>query len=227
MKSKNTFTLIIFLIITTLTFSSCNDDGYSLDKFWLEFGTIEKTGDNEYQILLDKGPVLFPSVSNVPARSLENNARVFADFTILQDANPGSDVDHYVKVNGLQELLTKPIVPYKEAISDSLGMDPIELPEYWIANDFITFRFFYGGGGSITHMVNLTKHEEKTADGKVLLEFRHNAYNDPENTSRNGYVSFPLKETFSEVTDSVELRIQYKAFDQKEKTIDITYRPRK
>lgn len=227
MKSKNTFTLIIFLIITTLAFSSCNDDGYSLDKFWLEFGTIEKTGDNEYQIVLDKGPVLFPSVSNVPARTLENNTRVFADFTILQDATPGSDVDHYVKVNGLQELLTKPIVPYKESISDSLGMDPIELPEYWIANDFITFRFFYGGGSTITHMVNLTQHEGETADGKVLLEFRHNAYNDPENTSRNGYVSFPLKETFGEVKDSVELQIRYKAFDQTEKTIDITYRPRK
>ena len=80
MKSKNTFTLIIFLIITTLAFSSCNDDGYSLDKFWLEFGTIEKTGDNEYQIVLDKGPVLFPSVSNVPARTLENNTRVPRDL---------------------------------------------------------------------------------------------------------------------------------------------------
>lgn len=67
-------------------------------------------------------------------------------FTILQDANPGSSVDHYVRVNDLQKLLTKPIVPYTEAISDSLGMDPIELPEYWIANDLITFRFFYAGG---------------------------------------------------------------------------------
>ena len=76
-------------------------------------------------------------------------------------------------------------------------------------------------------MVNLTKHEGETADGKVLLEFRHNAYNDPENTSRNGYVSFPLKETFGEVKDSVELQIRYKAFDQTDKTIDITYRPRK
>lgn len=74
-----------------------------------------------------------------------------------------------MRVNDLQKLLTKPIVPYTEAISDSLGMDPIELPEYWIANDFITFRFFYAGGAK-EHMVNLTKHEELTADGKTLLE---------------------------------------------------------
>ena len=81
-------------------------------------------------------------------------------------------------------------------------MDPIELPEYWIANDFITFRFFYAGGAK-EHMVNLTKHEELTADEKILLEFRHNAYGDPENKSLYGYVSFPLKEVFNEVTDSV------------------------
>ena len=225
MKYQKVVTLIILLLSATFAFTSCNDDGYSLDKFWLEVGTIEKTSDQDYRIILDKGPVLYPSVSNVPVRYLENNMRVYADFTILQDANPGSSVDHYVRVNDLQKLLTKPIVPYSEAISDSLGMDPIELPEYWIANDFITFRFFYAGGAK-EHMVNLTKHEELTADGKTLLEFRHHAYGDPENKSLYGYVSFPLKELFNEVTDSVQLHIKYKGFDE-EKNIDITYRPRK
>ena len=114
---------------------------------------------------------------------------------------------------------------HTEEVAARLGMDPIELPEYWIANDFITFRFFYAGGAK-EHMVNLTKHEELTADGKTLLEFRHHAYGDPENKSLYGYVSFPLKEVFNEVTDSVQLHIKYKGFDE-EKNIDITYRPRK
>ena len=225
MKHQKVVALIILLLSAAFAFTSCNNDGYSLDKFWLEVGTIEKTSDQDYKIILDKGPVLYPSISNVPARYLENNMRVYADFTILQDANPGSSVDHYVRVNDLQKLLTKPIVPYTEAISDSLGTDQIELPEYWIAHDFITFRFFYAGGAK-EHMVNLTKHEELTADGKTLLEFRHNAYGDPENKSLYGYVSFPLKELFNEVTDSVQLHIKYKGFEE-ERTIDITYRPRK
>lgn len=122
MKIKKLVTLIILSLSAALAFTSCSDDdGYSLDKFWLEFGTIEKTSDQDYKIILDKGPILFPSVSNVPVRYLENKMRVYADFTILQDANPGSSVDHYVKVNDLQKLLTKPIVPYTEAISDSLA----------------------------------------------------------------------------------------------------------
>ncbi len=65
-------------------------------------------------------------------------------------------------------------------------------------------------------MVNLTKHEELTADGKTLLEFRHNAYGDPENKSLYGYVSFPLKELFNEVTDSVQLHISTKVSRKKE-----------
>jgi len=224
MKIKKLITPTILSLLTI--FTSCSDDnGYSLDKFWLEFGTIEKTSDQDYKIILDKGPVLFPSVSNVPVRHLENNMRVYADFTILQDANPGSSVDHYVKVNDLQKLFTKPIVPYTEAISDSLGADPVELPEYWIANDFITFRFFYAGGGK-SHLINLTKHNDLIQDGQALLEFRHNAYGDPIKESKNGYVCFPLKEIFNEVKDSIQLHIKYQGFD-KEKSIDITYRPRK
>lgn len=226
MNYQKVKTLIIILLSATFSFISCsNDDEYSLGKFWLEVGTIEKTSDQDYKIILDKGPVLFPSISNVPARYLENKMRVYADFTILQDATPGSDIDHYVRVNDLEQLLTKQIIPYSQTISDSLGMDPIELPEYWIANDFITFRFFYAGGEN-AHMVNLTIHEETTNEGKTLLEFRHNAYGDPSTQSLNSYVTFPLKETFSEVTDSVELCIKYKGFDE-EKTINITYRPRK
>ena len=116
MKYQKVVTLIILLLSATFAFTSCNDDGYSLDKFWLEVGTIEKTSDQDYRIILDKGPVLYPSVSNVPVRYLENNMRVYADFTILQDANPGSSVDHYVRVNDLQKLLTKPIVPYSERL---------------------------------------------------------------------------------------------------------------
>lgn len=109
MKHQKVVALIILLLSAAFAFTSCNNDGYSLDKFWLEVGTIEKTSDQDYKIILDKGPVLYPSISNVPARYLENNMRVYADFTILQDANPGSSVDHYVRVNDLQKLLTKPI----------------------------------------------------------------------------------------------------------------------
>ena len=55
MKYQKVVTLIILLLSATFAFTSCNDDGYSLDKFWLEVGTIEKTSDQDYRIILDKG----------------------------------------------------------------------------------------------------------------------------------------------------------------------------
>ena len=39
MKYQKGVTLIILLLSATFAFTSCNDDGYSLDKFWLEVGT--------------------------------------------------------------------------------------------------------------------------------------------------------------------------------------------
>ena len=49
MKYQKVVTLIILLLSATFAFTSCNDDGYSLDKFWLEVGTIEKTSDQDYR----------------------------------------------------------------------------------------------------------------------------------------------------------------------------------
>lgn len=71
MKHQKVVALIILLLSAAFAFTSCNNDGYSLDKFWLEVGTIEKTSDQDYKIILDKGPVLYPSISNVPARYLK------------------------------------------------------------------------------------------------------------------------------------------------------------
>ena len=47
MKNQKVVTLIILLLSATFAFTSCNDDGYSLDKFWLEVGTIEKKIDHD------------------------------------------------------------------------------------------------------------------------------------------------------------------------------------
>lgn len=42
MKNQKVVTLIILLLSATFAFTSCNDDGYSLDKFLLEVGTMKK-----------------------------------------------------------------------------------------------------------------------------------------------------------------------------------------
>lgn len=89
MKHQKVVALIILLLSAAFAFTSCNNDGYSLDKFWLEVGTIEKTSDQDYKIILDKGPVLYPSISNVPARYLENNMRKWLRLIMLKTIEKG------------------------------------------------------------------------------------------------------------------------------------------
>lgn len=209
--------------IAVLFLLSCDDDSYSYE-FRLSYGVVEKPSMGHYTINLDNGKILYPSFSNISSDQLENQMRLLVDYTILEDADPSRGFDYYVRLNGAREILTKELVPYSLSVSDSLGLDPIELEEPWIANGFITFDFLYAGNGLIKHMVNLVLLDEKTSDGRTLLEFRHNAYTDPGNYAIQGTVSFRLANTFPEATDPIPLRIRYKAFD-KEAYFDLTYTP--
>lgn len=222
---KKILMLPMFFVAVLLIATSCeDDDAYSLGKFWISYATVEKPSMGYYTVKLDNGNVLYPSYSNVSSGDLDDRMRILVDYTILQDAPENADCDYYVKINRASSILTKELITYKESISDSLGIDPIELQEPWIANGFITFEYLFGGG-LIRHMVNLARHEELTPDGRVLLEFRHNAFNDPDNYSKEGVVSFKLKEAFPEATEPISLRIKYKAYDNEEKTFDLTYTP--
>ncbi|WP_294143180.1 NigD-like protein [uncultured Sanguibacteroides sp.] len=225
MKIERILRLTILFIITVFVVASCDDDGYSLSKFWVSYGVVHKSDEDNYTIKLDNGSVIYPSYSNVPAQKLQDSTRLLVDFTILQDAIPGGKFDYYVRINGIEQILTKNILPYSEEILDSLGSDPVIVNDYWIAQDFLTIEFFFAGGLA-HHMINLTQHQELTEDGKVLLEFHHNANGDTDRYKLNSAVAFPLNKVFSEVTDSVQLRVRYKGFDREEH-FDITYRPRK
>ncbi|MCR9011605.1 NigD1/NigD2 family lipoprotein [Gabonibacter chumensis] len=225
MKIERILRLTVLFIIAVLVVASCDDDGYSLSKFWVSYGVIHKSTEDNYTVKLDNGSVIYPSYSDVPTKNLQDSTRLLVDYTILQDATPGSKFDYYVRINGIEQILTKNILPYSEEILDSLGNDPVIVNDYWIAQDFLTIEFFFAGG-LVQHMINLTRHQGLTEDGKVLLEFHHNANNDPDRYKLNSAVAFPLNKIFNETDDSVQLRVRYKGFDREEH-FDITYRPRK
>lgn len=221
-KKRYLFLSFIFILILNILFSSCNDDGYSLNDFYGDYGVVHKTSDT-YTIRTDHGAVLYPAASNVPSCYLQNNDRILVNFTILGDADTTSPYDYYVKVNDVYKILTKNIVEYTPVISDSLGHDPVYLNDLWINNGFITFDFHFGGGQpGIKHMVNLTRHPLPTTDNRILLEFRHNAFNDAYTYNYRGLVAFPLYPIEQAAQDSVRLRILYTGYE-KEEAIDLTW----
>ncbi len=205
--------LIGLLLVALIAFNGCknDDDGYSLGKFWVTTATIEKGTINPYIIVTDNGDRLFPSASDVPWFKTRDGQRVWINYTILGDAE--GNIDHFVKVNDLAEILTKGILGLTPANADSIGHDPIDIRSYWFTGDFLTIRFVYGGGGTI-HFINLVQDVDNPVNenGLPILEFRHNRNNDPYNYRMRGTVSFNLSALKSEDASAVEFVLKAKNF---------------
>lgn len=222
-KTRYLFFAFLCLLILNILLSSCNDEGYSLGDVYGDYGVVDKSG-SPYTVKTDRGTVLFPAVSGIPSAYLKDKDRLIVYYTILDDADTNRYYDYYVKIVNVYKILTKDILPYTVSISDSLGNDPVEMRKIWIANDFLTFDFdFAGGRPGEQHMVNLVRYPQKSEDGRVVLEFRHNAFEDTYNCRYRGLASFPVAQIREEATDSVRLQIRYQDFES-EKYYDLTWR---
>jgi hypothetical protein len=204
----------ILLALTSVLFFSCSDDddGYSLGDFWVTTGTIIETSDY-YYVVTDGGDALWPSATNVPPSKLEDGMRVLVNYTILGDADDSEVYDYYVKVNGISELLTKPIFNFDETTSeevkDSIGNDPITIVDTWFTDDYLNVQFEYGGGYGI-HFINLVKDTEdlETENGEIILELKHNKNGDPYNYKQWGIASFDISEIQEEGQSSVDIFVR-------------------
>ena len=122
-KARYLFIAFFSLLLLNILLSSCDDDGYSLNDLYGDYGVVNKEG-NSYTINTDLGAVLFPSASNVSPDYLEDKDRIIVTFSILGDADTSSAYDYYVKVVDVYKILTKDVIPFSASISDSLGNDP-------------------------------------------------------------------------------------------------------
>lgn len=213
--------MIALLVI--MCFMACNNDiEQEPQKFLIEYGTIQKTDEENYTILLDKGGILLPVENVVPGRTLKDNIRVDIDYTILEEAADTCREDYYVRINYLNEIPTWSIIPYTTSIEDSIGNDPVQIINTQIANGFITIEFYYETSAlSEAHTFSLVMYPGTTPDGNVQLEFRHNAHGD-EGTNKFGHVCFRLQEAFLDKQGTIKLTIKYNDFNGP-KDIDLTY----
>lgn len=220
--------LILLLII--FTFSSCSDDdGYSLDKFWVSMATVENPNNEPFFFLhLDNGDVLWTAATNFYNYKPVTGQRIIADYTILNDKAPESSYQHDVKLNDAYNILTKRIYYITPETQDSIGHDPIGINDMWIGSDYLNIKFYYAGYNKV-HFINLVKDDSKTYnDHKIHLEFRHNANNDSEVYRQVGFVSFDLRTIViqpREITERIQLVIHVKEFDGKETTHEYIYDP--
>ncbi len=197
-----------------LFFTSCSndDDGYSLGDFWLSSGTVTKDAES-FHITTDDGTILWPSATAVDPSFLEDGMRVIVNYTILGDADDDERYDHYVKVNRITEILTKPVFKFTEEttqeVIDSIGHDPVTIIDTWFTDDYLNVEFEYGGGGGI-HFINLVHNSEEseTDEGEVILELKHNKNGDPYNVRQWGIASFDVSSFKSDESNSIDFFVR-------------------
>jgi len=203
----------LIALVGLLTYSCSDDDGYSLGDVWVATGTVIKTTDYFY-VVLDDGDVLWPSASNVSPDRLEDGMRSYVSYTILGDADDNEMYDYYVKINGLSEILTKPIFNFDETTSqevkDSIGYDAVTISDTWFTDDYLNIHFEYGGGGAYVHYINLVKDTEdlEAENGEIILELKHNKNGDPNNYLQWSIASFDISELKVSGQNSVDIFVR-------------------
>ncbi len=205
----------LFSLITIFMATSClDDDGYSLDKFWIDYGVIEGTKEN-FTIVTDNGLVLFPSATAISLEGLEDGMRVLVNYTILGDATKPSEIDHYVKINGMRKVLKKGLITLTPEIVDSIGNDGVRIDNTWLTPtyDLLNIEFSYEGSPYHTHFINLVIDPEDAVDdqGNVILQLRHYKKGDPYTRPLlNSVASFDLRSIRKEGTNEVGFRLKAK-----------------
>ena len=203
---------LVFLVVFIITVvSACNKDESWPE--WIGIGTIQKeipTAD-AFNIILDGGEILHP-VRIIANNTYEDDDRVMVKYSIEEDNN---DNTFEVKLFDLNKILTKDILQLTSGINDSIGNDPIYIEEdnIWITNHYLSFVFEYYGEFQ-THYINLVKlyEDTHTEDGKLILEFRHNANGDFTSILRSGVISFDLDSLKEPGLDSVDFIVRIKKY---------------
>ena len=225
MKSLKQVLMVALLGGVVVSCSDVEDDGYSLDKFWVDVATVENPEKkNVFFLELDDTTLLWTAASAFHNYIPKDGQRVIANYTLLADKRPTGMYDYDVRLNDVYEVLTKPIFNITPATQDSIGNDSIDVTDSWIGSKYLNIEFAYLGYDKM-HFINLVKDDSKTyTDGKVHLEFRHNPQHDSPMFRRYGLVSFEISSHIDPARESVPLVIHVNKPNQAaDQLIELTF----
>ncbi len=199
------FRIIYFLMVFSLLYMSCSKE--DSDNYYSVLGTVEKTGDNILIISDDDERLLINNKSMVG--SLIDEDRVIAYFTMVDVVEP-EGVDYVIDIYSYTKVVFKPVIVLTPQIADSIGNDPLDISDIWVAKDYLNVDFnYYGGSAGIKHYINLIRYPGEISTDTIDLEIRHNDNSDSQGYLLRGFVTFDLS-SLKNPGDSVVLRIKAK-----------------
>lgn len=224
---KKLFSLFALLALMSFAFVSCgDDDDYSLDKYWISYGTVEGEGST-YIIRRDDGSKLHIVSNLLPLYRFTDGQRIIANYTILDDATDSDlTASYYIRLNAITEVLTKSTIKQSfinadaEHRNDSIGNTPLGVEEAWIGSKYlnINFTFLTNPYNRVQHMISLVRNDiELNEAGEVVLTLRHNAFKDVPSSSNPmvvafGRVSFDISAVVPEDAMSAKIRLVWEEY---------------
>ena len=187
-KMKWIFGMLLLALMPML--QSCDDDGYSIGDFSWDWATVRATGGGSYYLEGDRWGVIDPVTTSIPWFKPVDGERVVAFFNPLADMTDKKGVQ--VKMEGIQDILTKEVEEMTAENEKEFGDDPIVIYEgdMWLGGKFLNVIFRQNIPHSKKHRISLVQKKiesnepevpetfEVAEDGYIHLELRYNTYDD-------------------------------------------------
>ncbi len=163
----------------------------------LAIGTLKVIAGRDYYFDLDEGTRMYPAdTAGVHGYAAEDGQRAFVYFDILPQKRPGYDYD--ARILRIENIPTKDVCFMTPEMEDSVGHDPVNITDMWIANGHLNVKYQIRRSEDppTEHTLSLTADEGDAAAGGgdyLMLELRHNARGDTGGETASGMVSFRLK----------------------------------
>lgn len=224
-KTINIFVSTFVSLTLLFAFYSCSDDNNESENWLVEVATVYPLDNgNNYYLKLDDGTTLWPKIKG--SYTPKADQRVYLLYTPLSD--PIQDYDKMVQINYIRNILTKGIAEINSAAeNDSIGNDPIDVRSIWIGDDYLNFSFEIMTQVQ-SHMITLAKNNltSNPADGKIYLEFRHNANGDYPYESSWSLAAFSIRPYVENLTDdeTIDFEISWTNYSGVQKKYNIQYK---
>lgn len=204
---------IFIIAIFPFLFVGCQDDDEPTQTY-ISLGEIENNYNNtgETVVLLDNGKTLIPS-NTIPRFSDEERVAVNYSF----NESEGEADEFEANVYLVEDVLTKDVVPLTSDNMEELGNDPTHVCEddIWISGGYLNIFFEYYGSGHVSHFINMTTNEDNKYDenGRLILTFKHNAYQDAIIYLYPGLVSFDMESLQEDEEESIDFVVRVLNYD--------------
>ncbi|ASB50619.1 NigD1/NigD2 family lipoprotein [Alkalitalea saponilacus] len=210
---------VLLVAITGLTSCKVEDD---YEQLYLAMGNVIGNSPSTFLIEADDGTILRPIEYPSDYDEIIEGKRVFFYFKHVDAGRDDQNFDYSIRIQAMQDVLTKGILNVDSEGRDTLKRDPVRIINAWIGKSYLNVEFSFFGHEKAHIFDLLLDPGEQYKGGFTTLDFHHDARNDKQYYNLRGIISFDLTELQKESVDSIN--IFFRADDDSFTSRELIYR---